>query len=77
MLWIIFLTCKSIHLCNRRKIDFFLFQKISRKMGPKVNVPVIVILLLKFDKILKNNFNSSILQQLIVRLNSIVYKQLS
>ena len=46
-------------------------------MGPKVNVPVIVILLLKFDKILKNNFNSSILQQLIVRLNSIVYKQLS
>ena len=40
------------------------------------SVPVIVILLLKFDKVLKNNFNWSILQ-LTVRLNNMDYVKLS
>ena len=43
----------------------------------KENNPVIVILLLKFDKVLKNNFNLSILQQLVVRLSNMDYKKLS
>ena len=41
-----------------------------------VSVPVIVILLLKFEKVLKNNFYSSILQ-LIVRLSNMDYKKSS
>ena len=38
------------------------------------NSAVIIILLLKFDKVLKDNFNWSILQQLIVRLSNMDYK---
>ena len=56
-------------------ISSFFYSK--NYQGRKVNDPVIVILLLKFDKVLKNNFNRSILQQLIVGLSNMDYKKLS
>ena len=41
------------------------------------NVPVIVILFFKYDKVLKKNSNWSILQQLTLRHSKIDYKKLS
>ena len=50
--------------------------KVNKNLQSKVNDPVIAILLLKFDKVLKNNFNWGILQQPIVRLSNMGYKKL-
>ena len=54
--------------------NIFILFKVD---GPVLfSIPVIVILHLKFDKVLKNSFNCSILQQLIVRLSNMDYKKL-
>ena len=59
--------------------NLVLFFLMGRKVNDPVilSLPAIVTLLLKFDKVMKKNFNLSILQQLIVRFSNLNYKKLS